>query len=254
MKNFDVVRAEDAHEAVNASSGTAKVSRLQHQKLLHEVFPYGLESQPLLSCEAEDVRDRPKVEKDPLGAWLVPWWLQELDNKASGFVHGLEYGTLDYLFFPGAMLFGDRGMFLTLLMTFAVVSWRGVCFLAVCSLVTVSLILGLKKLFHRERPNLEVIGQKKFSIRATLSSYSFPSGDSAQAGVFAMGMYLLTKCKFWGLGAILWAVWGRVYFGCHYFSDCTCGVFVGLLVPWVLCLVLNLPILARSVFAISTQS
>lgn len=248
--NLAVSRTESFGEDVNASSPTPSISSVQLQRSNHKDFHRDMESQLLIPRDGEDSPDQ--IKEDPSAECLAPKWLRECDKKASGYVHRLEFGHLDWLFIPGAMLFGDKGMFLTLLLTLSIVSWRGVCFLAVCSLITVSLILVLKNFFHRERPNLDAIGQKKFLVRERVKSYSFPSGDSAQAGVFAMGMYLLTKCKFWGLGSIILAVWGRVYFGCHYFSDCACGAGVGMLVPWILCKVLNLYVFSFN--AISTPN
>jgi len=153
----------------------------------------------------------------------------------------LTCGCLDYLFFPGAKLFGDRGMFLTLIITIPIVSLQGMYFIAVCSIVTVVLVVAMKRFFRRPRPVLEALGKKRFGLRKALKSYSFPSGDSAQAGSFAMSMYLLTDETFWGVISVAIAVWGRVYFGCHYISDCVCGTLIGLLVPWVLWEILSRP-------------
>jgi len=188
-------------------------------------------------------------ENKPTGSWLVPTWLVKLDSKASGAIHILTCGCLDWLFIPGAKLFGDRGMFLTIAITIPIVGLQGMYFLAVCSVVTVVLILAMKKFFRRPRPHLEALGDKRFGLRQSLKSYSFPSGDSAQAGSFAMCMFLLTGQKMWGLVSITIAVWGRIYFGCHYVSDCVCGTLIGLLVPWVL-----YEILSRPMFSISLVS
>jgi len=188
-------------------------------------------------------------EHRPTGSWLVPAWLVTLDSKASGAIHILTCGCLDYIFILGAKLFGDRGMFLTLLITIPRVGWQGMYFVGVCAIVTVVLVLAMKKFFRRPRPVLEAIGEKRFSLRQALKSYSFPSGDSAQAGSFAMSMYLLTDEKIWGAVSITIAVWGRLYFGCHYVSDCVCGTLLGLLVPWVL-----YEVLSRPMFSISLVS
>jgi len=189
------------------------------------------------------------TEHIPTGSWLVPTWVVTLDNKASGAIHILTCGYLDYLFILGAKLFGDRGMFLTILITVPIVGWQGMYFVAVCSIVTVVLVLAMKKFFRRARPALETLGNKRFGLRQALKSYSFPSGDSAQAGSFAMSMFLLTGEKTWGVVAIIIAVWGRIYFGCHYVSDCLCGTLLGLLVPRVL-----YEILSRPIFSISLVS
>ena len=169
-----------------------------------------------------------------------------LDSKASGAIHILTCGCLDYLFILGAKLFGDRGMFFTLLITIQIVGLQGMYFVAVCATVTVVLVLAMKKFFRRPRPVLEALGEKRFSLRQALKSYSFPSGDSAQAGSFAMSMYLLTGETIWGIVSITIAVWGRIYFGCHYVSDCFCGTLLGLLVPRVLYEVLRRPMFSIS--------
>jgi len=180
-------------------------------------------------------------EHKPTGSWLVPAWVAALDGMASGAIHILTCGCLDYLFFPGAKLFGSRGMFLTILLTIPIVRLQGMYFIAICSLVTVVLVVAMKRFFRRPRPVLEALGEKQFSLRKALKSYSFPSGDSAQAGSFAMSMYLLTGEKMWGAVSVPIAVWGRVYFGCHYISDCICGTLLGLLMPWMLWEILSRP-------------
>jgi len=192
----------------------------------------------------------PLVDHMPNGSWLVPLWLMELDRTASGAIHTLKCGCLDYLFFLGAKLFGDRGMFLTIVITIPILGWQGMYFVAVCSIVTVVLIVAMKKYFRRPRPAVEAVGEKRIDIRQALKSYSFPSGDSAQAGSFAMSMYLLRDEKLWGVLSISLAVWGRVYFGCHYISDCVCGTLLGLLVPWVLWEILSRPMF--SIYALGS--
>jgi len=189
------------------------------------------------------------TEHRTTGSWLVPAWVVTLDSKASGAIHVLTCGYLEYLFIIGAKLFGDRGMFLTILITIPIVGLQGMYFVAVCSIVTVVLILAMKKFFRRSRPNVEALGIKRFELRQALKSYSFPSGDSAQAGSFAMSMFLLTGEKMWGVVSITIAVWGRLYFGCHYVSDCVCGTLLGLLVPRML-----YEILSRPMFSISLVS
>jgi len=204
---------------------------------------------PPASKEPEITKAELFNDQRPTGSWIVPAWLVKLDTKASGAIHILTCGWLDYLFILGAKLFGDRGMFLTLLITIPIVGLQGMYFVAVCSIVTVVLVVAMKKFFRRPRPVLEALGEKRFGLRQALNSYSFPSGDSAQAGSFAMSMYLLTGERIWGVVSITIAVWGRLYFGCHYVSDCVCGTLLGLLMPWVL-----YEVLSRPMFSISLVS
>jgi len=118
--NLAVSRTGSSGEDVNASSPTPSISGFQLQHSSHRDFHRDMESQLLIPGGAEDASD--DIKKDPTAEWSAPRWLQNFDRRASGYVHGLEFGSLDYLFFPGAMLFGDRGMFLTLLLTLVIVN------------------------------------------------------------------------------------------------------------------------------------
>jgi len=91
------------------------------------------------------------------------------------------------------------------------------------------LTLSLKKIIGRNRPTLTV---KRFfhNVRNKETNKSMPSGDSLQAGNFAVMMilYCNSTLKYFALLLIPGVVCGRVYFNCHYFFDCLIGVLLGI--------------------------
>ena len=67
-------------------------------------------------------------------------------------------------------------------------------------------------------------------MRNKETNKSMPSGDSLQAGNFAIMMILYCNSivKYFALLLIPGVVCGRVYFNCHYFFDCLIGVLLGI--------------------------
>lgn len=89
--------------------------------------------------------------------------------------------------------------------------------------------LSLKKIIGRNRPTLTV---KRFfhNVRNKETNKSMPSGDSLQAGNFALMMilYCNSTAKYFSLLLIPGVICGRVYFNCHYVFDCIIGVLLGI--------------------------
>jgi len=94
---------------------------------------------------------------------------------------------------------------------------------------TALLIVALKKSFGRKRPSIEVTRRKHFNPLLQLSRerpWSFPSGDSAQAGCWSG----VVGCSgvLWGWAVFPLAMFARVYYGAHYVLDTLVGASVGL--------------------------
>lgn len=85
----------------------------------------------------------------------------------------------------------------------------------------------MKKVAKRPRPDPQLVVHRRWNVRGLLKNFAFPSGDSAQAGVFAVFITIVHKNIIYSLVIPPFAMLGRVYFGCHYFGDTVIGVLIG---------------------------
>ena len=91
----------------------------------------------------------------------------------------------------------------------------------------------LKKHFKRPRPSVKNLPKRLFNIRSNEIDCSWPSGDTAQASIFAIYILLIQPFIFEKIpgGQFALAIWilhvafGRIYFHCHYIGD-TIGGFI----------------------------
>lgn len=106
----------------------------------------------------------------------------------------------------------------------------GVCILVAIALQVLFNNGMLKPLIHRTRPYeaysdvLQLIGTKE-------TDYSFPSGHTGIAFVWAYGLYISCNKKKWGIAAIVLAILmgiSRMYLGFHYPSDVLAAVVLGI--------------------------
>ncbi|MCW2526857.1 MAG: bmrU [Pseudonocardiales bacterium] len=103
-------------------------------------------------------------------------------------------------------------------------SARGLGWIAVASLVTNQVA---KRAARRPRPSLALVPVRRIAHRVPTSS-SFPSGHSASAAAFAIGVGLEVPELALPLGVLAVAVgYSRVYSGVHYPGDVLAGFAVG---------------------------
>ena len=90
--------------------------------------------------------------------------------------------------------------------------------------------LGIKSLFKRTRPVLEV--ERPFHLRTPLTS-SFPSGHATSA--FTAAGLLAEDDDLWPVyyGIALLVAWSRVYVKIHHASDVVAGIGIGVLLGHV---------------------
>ena len=124
------------------------------------------------------------------------------DKELSRILHRAQLGYLDYLIVVPGMAFGTYFMPLTIgLICYCHKERTKIVYLTVASSICTVLVSEvLKKSTRRARPNLEGIAPRAFNLRGLLSNYSFPSGDTAQAGVAG------TILAFAGTSRGLWPV------------------------------------------------
>ncbi|ETO18996.1 cation diffusion facilitator family transporter [Reticulomyxa filosa] len=79
--------------------------------------------------------------------------LSRYDRIMSTRIHMLECGTLDYVFIPGAFIFGSKFMFVTILFSIVLVKISGFLFTGICCAITVSITQFGKSFTQRLRPD-----------------------------------------------------------------------------------------------------
>jgi len=104
------------------------------------------------------------------------------------------------------------------------------CVILVSAQLTTGIVcLGMKNIFHRRRPGIEVTNRKLLNPVIRLNRerfWSFPSGDSAQAACWAAVVGL--SGFYWGWLVFPLTMFARVYYGAHYFLDTLAGTIVGI--------------------------
>lgn len=95
-------------------------------------------------------------------------------------------------------------------------------------ITNITVELGLKNIFHEIRPS-EVLSNV-YVLGLVPSSYSFPSGQTASAFVFAALSFLMLKNykeSYLIYALALLTAFDRIYIGHHYPLDVIGGIFVG---------------------------
>ena len=99
-------------------------------------------------------------------------------------------------------------------------------------LLTMLLVLGLKKAFARDRPAIcrPRMDALKYNFRGKERSKSMPSGDSAQAAAFWCFLVLNGLIPWW-IAVILtmFTMGARVYYLCHFPTDTIVGAAIGII-------------------------
>ncbi len=155
--------------------------------------------------------------------------LSSIDRRVSRRIHALELGRLDYLLAAPTLAFGEWGMPVVWVALGMAFGWRYGLALALCSLALAALTSALKRLAARTRP--QPLAPRALALRALATSPSFPSGDSAQAGLVTALLILagpLEDPRRWlFLPLAPCCMFGRVYFGAHWVGDTVVGVLLG---------------------------
>jgi membrane-associated phospholipid phosphatase len=162
--------------------------------------------------------------------------ISRLDARATSFVASCALpAPLEFLVWPGALLFGWRGVL-------------GCCLPLLCLRYSLKgMLLGLmggalgqlinrtiKQVVRRPRPPLpSPLPRRSFAVRVPRlgddgDAPSFPSGDSMAAGFVGATVYLLDGGAPYGAFFLpVWGCLGRVYFHCHYVADAVVGALIG---------------------------
>eukprot|EP01084_Bolivina_argentea_P151726 264801_1 len=170
--------------------------------------------------------------------------LDQSDKYYTSFIQRLEFGCLFEMFMLiPTFIYSFIGIAI-LIFIYAILFKSLLYFInSVLCLIVNEMI---KRSIKRRRPNLNTIAERMVNLDGVLlfkRSASMPSGDTAQATVFACTM-IYTMQWYIGVNDITWwwmlmtipiAGFGRIYFGKHYIADTLCGAIEGCLICLVIC-------------------
>ncbi len=152
-----------------------------------------------------------------------------IDKQLTTSIRHLSLGPWDYVLALPSTLFGAPGMAFILLGMWLLKGAKFSLFVLCCSLLVLLITQSIKYLVRRQRP-----GQLQTPRRCDIGlpgNPSFPSGDSAQAGMITT-LVLATEpasgwIPVWMPALMLLCMFGRVYYGFHWLSDTIAGVVIG---------------------------
>ncbi|CAK73591.1 unnamed protein product (macronuclear) [Paramecium tetraurelia] len=159
---------------------------------------------------------------------LIYW-----DVYLSAVIHGHESLMLTVMLFLPSLIFSPK----TIAAPIFFITYQYGYAYSIRYVISIVLSLALttffKKHFKRPRPKPRPqLSLKPMYFRNKETNYSLPSGDCAQAAAFLF--YFLNAYGSGDIVVILIAILmtlnvmlGRVYFCCHYFSDCHLGFGIG---------------------------
>jgi len=160
--------------------------------------------------------------------------MDALDKKLSGYIFRASPGkVMDVIIAIGCLSFSYFGFPLWIVLY--VVIYESYLY-ALCVLVSIVVTQIFKRCFKRPRPKLSELGHRWFYLQFedVSAHHSFPSGDTAQAAVFAVTLgYTVDSWYFLGLFTVVpYAALGRIYFGRHYIGDTVGGALTGVAIGY----------------------
>lgn len=167
--------------------------------------------------------------------------LAYIDVYLSTIVHAHESLMLTVLLFIPSLLFSPKAIAAPIFLITKLFGYTYAIQYVVAICVALVATLQMKKQFNRPRPKPRPeLTMKTMYFRNQETNKSMPSGDCTQAAVFCcyfimqynkgneiyvivgeLLVYLII------LLTLLNVMLGRVYFCCHYFSDCIAGIALG---------------------------
>ena len=141
----------------------------------------------------------------------------------------IAHKYIEYLLYFFSRLYNPDtiAIYLIIMLIFSILKkdyyfiFKPISFVAFGLIVT----LILKKSFGRPRPKINT--KRLFNVRDKENNGSMPSGDSLQAGIFAMILFYYYRLYF-GFFLIPFVMTSRVYFYCHYWMDTIIGAILGI--------------------------
>ncbi|MDR5701252.1 phosphatase PAP2 family protein [Agromyces aerolatus] len=161
---------------------------------------------------------------------LLPAWVRRVDARAARAVNGRTTHPLADRFWSRITGFADRGvLWWTLAGVLAVTGRRRAAARGVLSLLAASIVANLiaKRLFGGDRPILEEVPIGRRLPRQP-STPAFPSGHSASAAAFAVGVAAEDPKLGAAIAPLALGVgYSRLHVGAHWLSDVAGGLALG---------------------------
>eukprot|EP00040_Diaphanoeca_grandis_P042120 m.264247 g.264247 ORF g.264247 m.264247 type:complete len:287 (-) comp54720_c0_seq1:476-1336(-) len=163
--------------------------------------------------------------------------IDQFDKRLSGVIHSMQLGPLDYLFIPGAYLWGYLVVVTSYPAMWYFHSVDGLLFVALSGGVFQIVARTLKIFFNRQRPD-RLQCPPRMIYRHPLARGndvhgtdvgSMPSADTGCAGFVAGTMLASGMPYFPALLIPMYAGFARIYWGYHWLGDTIIGTIVGLL-------------------------
>eukprot|EP00933_Yihiella_yeosuensis_P043670 TRINITY_DN38601_c0_g1_i1.p1 TRINITY_DN38601_c0_g1~~TRINITY_DN38601_c0_g1_i1.p1 ORF type:complete len:214 (+),score=30.14 TRINITY_DN38601_c0_g1_i1:52-693(+) len=160
-----------------------------------------------------------------------------IDAMCTESIQRLSFGKLDYLVLPGATMFGWLGIGPSLMGVFAI-GGRPAFYTATLSLALGQILnRALKVFFQRPRPIAPTGVPRAVSVKVpsmeSADGASFPSGDTMAASAVGAALAIVLSQNSGTSSGWPWLLLGfyagfaRIFFWCHFVSDCLSGYIVG---------------------------
>eukprot|EP01084_Bolivina_argentea_P148589 259735_1 len=196
------------------------------------------------SCNITDEEITELLSSSPFRLYSCLNRLDRNDKYYTSFIQRLELGFFfDTFMLIPTVVYSFIGI--AILVIIYAVLFRSILYL-VNSVLCLMANEMIKRTIQRNRPNTDTIADRMVDLDGVLlvkRSSSMPSGDTAQATIFALTMiytmnyYLSSTNNMWYCTALTipFAGFGRVYLGKHWIGDTLCGAIEALLICLVVC-------------------
>jgi membrane-associated phospholipid phosphatase len=171
--------------------------------------------------------------------------LDHYDKYFSNYIHGMEVNIwLERIIYIFARLFNpDLTVIFYILLFLYKYFTKGIIFFIFKPLIHVFTMLiitvVLKYIIKRPRPEINEYVKRRYNVRKKETNFSMPSGDSMQAGNFAI-ITLFYFNSYYGFLLVPFVMFARIFYFCHYLFDTIIGVLIGMGVSYFLAYPLKL--------------
>ncbi len=160
---------------------------------------------------------------------LLRRWLRtaaRLDAALSLPMHGSRSRAAELMLLLPACLFQPAAVPLWLTAAFVLAPARAFVELAAGTALTLGATSVCKARVGRQRPDPLTLATRRCNLRSLERNHAMPSGDAAQAALWALLLALACDCPALLLAPALTCA-GRVLYGCHWWGDVLVGALVG---------------------------
>lgn len=183
---------------------------------------------------AESQQDQVKFSSKDF-VYLVIQYLNSIDKSLSLVIHDLQLKrNMECLIYLFARLFNPDFITSYFIVILSYKTWMHSDYFFVLkpiisTVMCLAVTLFLKKYFGRSRPEYSKSSRRIIDLRRHEKNCSMPSGDSLQAGNFAVILYFYFNTTF-GFFIVPIVMFARIYFYCHFLFDTIIGALLGIII------------------------